>query len=113
MRHLGVPQFEGLSTKDILNWAKSYPEVALALPIEQREVEKLYRQYIINVVYTLVGSPFKKWVDKVLEDRSKRITEEKNLAIELDPEILKAFKASSSVSGKFDLNLLTQNFLLQ
>ena len=43
MRHLGVPQFEGLSTKDILNWAKTYPEVARALPVEQREVDKLYR----------------------------------------------------------------------
>ena len=63
------------------------------------------------MVYTLVGAAFKKWIDKSLEDRSKRITEEKNLAIELDPEIYKAFKESTSVSGKFYASFINELFL--
>ena len=43
VHHIGVPLFEGLSVSDILEWAKDYPEVARALPMEQREVEKLLR----------------------------------------------------------------------
>ena len=63
VKHLGVPLFEGLSTSDILEWASRYPQVAKALPVEQREIEKMLRQTIINIVYTLVGQPFKVWVD--------------------------------------------------
>ena len=43
IRQLGVPQYEGLSTADILEWSKAYPVVAEALPSEPREVDKLHR----------------------------------------------------------------------
>ena len=70
VKTLGVPLFEGLSTEDILKWAEKYPDVYRALPIERREIDKLHRKYIINVVYTIVGEPFKKWVDKVMDQRN-------------------------------------------
>ena len=66
---------------DILKWAEQYPEVSQALPIEQREVDKLLRQYIINIVYSVVGEPFRKWVEKVMEDRNAKIMEDKDLGI--------------------------------
>ena len=100
VKHLGVPLFEGLSTNDILQWASQFPQVAESLPIEPREVDKLLRQYVINVVYTLVGDPFRLWVDQVMTARNTKITQERNLGIELDPEILRVFRQSTSVSGK-------------
>ena len=100
VKHIGVPLFEGLSTNDILNFARDYPEVQQALPEEQREVDKLLRQYIINIVYTLVGDPFKEWVDGVMHARDEKIKNERNLGIQLDPEIMRAFRASSAVSSK-------------
>ena len=72
-----------------------------ALPAEPREVEKLLRQYIINLVYTIVGDRFKEWVDAVIDARNARITTERNLGIQLDPEIMQAFAASTAVSSKF------------
>ena len=60
----------------------------------------MLRQTIINIVYTLVGQPFKVWVDQVMEARTAKITSERSLGIELDPEILRAFRASSAVSSK-------------
>ena len=50
-----VPLFERLSVTDILEWAKKYPQVQQALPSEEREIEKLLRQYVINIVYTIDG----------------------------------------------------------
>ena len=50
--------------------------------------------------------PFKVWVDQMMEARTAKITRERNLGIELDPEIMRAFRASTSVSSKwhaFDL----------
>ena len=43
VKHLHVPQFEGLSTADILEWAKEFPEVFQALPSEESEIDMLHR----------------------------------------------------------------------
>ena len=61
VKHISVPQFEGLSIKDMQAFADKYPGVNKYFPIE-KEVEKLPRQYIANVIYTIVGPPFAQWV---------------------------------------------------
>ena len=95
-----VPQFEGLNKEDMLKFAAAYPQVAEALPAEAREVDKLHRQYIANVIYTIAGAPFHQWVEGVMADRTRKIQQEQNLMIEMDPEVLRTFQASSAVSGK-------------
>ena len=97
---MGVPLYEGLSTADILTWGFDQPLVAEALPSEPREVEKLLRQYVINVVYTLVGDPFRLWVESVMQARDAKITQERSLGIELDPDILRVLRNSTAVSSK-------------
>ena len=47
----------------MLYHAKNWDGVKMALPIETREIEKLPRAYLANVIYTVVGDPFKEWVD--------------------------------------------------
>ena len=54
VRVFQVPHYDGLTTEDILKWAKSYPAVAEALPILARETKKLPRDYISNLVNTIV-----------------------------------------------------------
>ena len=71
-----------------------------ALPIVESEIDMLHRQYIANLIYTLVGGPFQDWVDKVLKNRSKKLAEERNLNIHMDPEIARIFKASTTISRK-------------
>ncbi len=56
--HIAIPQFEGLSIKDMLEYASSIPAVQKALPTGEKETEKLPRQYIANVIHTIVGRPF-------------------------------------------------------
>ena len=46
VKQIHVPQFEGLTTEDMLKFARREPKVALALPVEPREVDKLLRQYV-------------------------------------------------------------------
>ena len=58
-----MPFYDGLTVMSFLQFAKAYPQVGTALPALDREVEKLPRAYIANVVYTLVGKPFQEWVD--------------------------------------------------
>ena len=70
-----------------------------ALPDILREREKLQREYLGNVIYTIVGKPFQTWVDKQVASRNEKVTQKKD-QIELDPEIAEIFKASQAVSGK-------------
>ena len=39
IKYLHVPLFEGLSSADMLDWAKQYPEVYQALPSVESEID--------------------------------------------------------------------------
>ena len=54
----------------MLSWASQFPAVAAALPTEPVELEKLHRDYISTVIYTLVGQPFATWVDSKVAERN-------------------------------------------
>lgn len=70
------------------------------MPIAKKEIKKLPRQYIANVIYTIVGEPFKTWVLDRVETRNVKVAEEGDMMIEIDAEIAKIYKMSNSVSGK-------------
>lgn len=96
-----IPQFEGLTLFDLLSFAQNYPVVMTALPIEEKEVLKLPRSYIGNVIYTLVGQPFTDWVDGRVTARNEKLADERDMMIEMDPAIAEIFCKSTSVSGKY------------
>ena len=64
VKTIHVPHFEGLTLDTMLYHAKKNMQVMKALPIEAREIDKLPRQYISNVIYTIVGDKFKDWVEE-------------------------------------------------
>jgi hypothetical protein len=98
---LAIPQFEGLAVDDLLGYAQNYPAVLRALPIEEKEVLKLPRAYIGNVIYTLVGQPFANWVEERVTARNEKLADERDMMIEMDPAIAEIFRKSTSVSGKY------------
>lgn len=111
VKTIHIPQFEGLTVKDMLTNAKNFPIVMQALPIEPREINKLPRQYLANLIYTMVGDPFRNWIEKKIQERNEKIMKEKNLAIEMDPDVLKAFRTSHYVSSKQSLQSLQSLFV--
>ena len=56
-----------------------------ALPITMKEVHKMPRAYIINIVYTLTGDSFKQWTENVIAQRNKKVAKDKDLVINMDP----------------------------
>lgn len=99
MQVIHVPQYEALSLDNILECGLAYQEVADALPVV-REVRKMPRSYLCNLIYTLVGEEFKIWVNKRCQQRDESIAAEQNLNIQLDPKIAQAFNASTAISRK-------------
>ena len=55
MKTIQVPHFEGLTFDTMLHNAKKHPGFINYLPDEEREVEKLPRSYLANLIYTIVG----------------------------------------------------------
>jgi hypothetical protein len=76
VKDISLPHFEGLTVDAMLHHAKNWPAVGMALPIEPREVEKMPRSYLANVIYTIVGKPFRDWVDVAIKTRNDKIVAE-------------------------------------
>jgi hypothetical protein len=89
-----------LKIEELVNWAGIYKNgrAMEGLPSVRKEIEKMPRQYIANVIYSLAGLPFKEWCNEQIEVRNKMRTEDHDLAIDMDPDIAKIFKASTAVS---------------
>ena len=100
VKHIAIPNFEGLAIKDLLNYATMYLEVMMALPVPE-EINKLPRQYIANITYTLVGQPFYTWVDRQITARNEKVMAEKNMMIEMDDKVAAIFKESTAVPSKW------------
>ena len=64
----------------------------MAFPSVQKEREKLPRQYIINVIYTLRGLHFKDWVNQRVDARHESCVEKKELNIIMDPAIAAIYR---------------------
>ena len=76
-----------------------------------KEIRKMPRQYICNVIYTLVGEPFAKWVTLNCHERNKKFTQDHGLEIKLQSRIAEALEASTAINCKLP-NSITLKFIL-
>ena len=81
----------------MLDFVRLYPQVLDYLPVD-KEVKKLSRSYLGNVIYTIVGDPFKEWVDAKIKERHAKIKEQQDMLVSLDPDIARIFSESTAVS---------------
>lgn len=101
IHHISVPQYEGLNIESFLSFGKDFQLVKNALPDSEKEVGKMPRQYIANIIHTIVGQPFAEWVVQRVNARHTKMTESRDMNIQLDPEVAAAYQRSMAVSGKF------------
>jgi len=50
------------------------------------------------MIYTIVGDNFRIWVADRIQERNEKLQVEKDLLIQMDPEVAKVFMASSDIS---------------
>ena len=75
------------------------PAIEAALP-PSKEITKLSRGYLSNVIYTIMGEPFQQWVTAQVNLRNQMVALEGNNVISMDPQIAQIFNQSTSISGK-------------
>ena len=83
---LFAPLYKGLSIEAFLAEAKKYPGTMDYLP-DPRDMHRIPRQFIVNVVHTIIGQPIKDLVKASIKTRNDQVAENRHLMIELDPEI--------------------------
>ena len=69
------------------------------LPIK-RDIDKLPKQFVVNVCYKLIGENFNTWVRVRIDERNQKVEEKRKLMIAIDPEIANIFNNSNFVSCK-------------
>ena len=99
-KHLAVPHYEDLTLEKIWNHLGNYPNIKIYFPIE-REVRRLPKQFIINLAYSCIGQDFATWVKNIVDERNKRLALNRDMLIEMDPDVFAAFKRSTAVSSKY------------
>ena len=75
MKQIFIPHFEKLSIDDLVEWAADHRDgIAMhALPYTKNEIQKLPREYIGNVIYTITGQPFQDFVDRRVKERNAKV----------------------------------------
>jgi hypothetical protein len=102
IRTIHVPQYEGLGIKEIRQFLDEvHPEVYDYLPEPDIELPKTPKQYVVNVVATILKEEFSKWVKLQVWARHEKVAVKKDVMIQMDPEMLAIFQASTAVSSKF------------
>ena len=71
-KQINVPYYDGLTIEKLLEAGEQYPILADYLP-DQRDISRLPRQWIVNLIYTLVGDDFKHWVAEKIRTRNDKI----------------------------------------
>ena len=66
VKFINVPNYTGLKIEKMIEFARGYPAALNALPTED-ETKNLHRQYLANVIYTQVGTPFSTWVESHIQ----------------------------------------------
>ena len=95
-----MPYYDGLTIKEIVNWSQEIEDgkVLDYLPITSKEILKMPRAYIGNVIYSVLGKQFEDWVQLKIKERNEARKSEREMQIAMDPEIMTIFRASTSIS---------------
>ena len=70
---------------------------------DQRDLHRLPRQFLVNVLHTVIGEPIRLMIKEAIKNRNDLVAENRNLIIELDPEIANAFSQSINISSKLGI----------
>lgn len=94
-------RYEGLAIKDIRAYLdEEHPEVYSYLPEPSLELPKTPKAWLANVCATILEDKFSQWVKHQVDMRHERVAVKKDILIQMDPEMLKIFQQSTSVSSK-------------
>jgi len=99
IRVIYVPAYESLTVAKIVEFCKENEEVMSFLP-DMKEIKTLPKDFLMNLLYTINGNPFKEWVRTHCNIRNEKIANKLGEFISLDKKFADALKTSTHISSK-------------
>ena len=103
VKNIHVPQYKNLTLEHVLDFASQQPRIDQYLP-DQPDLQKVPKQWIVNICAAVIGADFKEWVAEQVEERNAVMAQQKEVMISMDPVMAAKFTASTHVSRKCDLS---------
>ena len=94
-----VPQIEGLTVQDFLQYAKKNQAFLKYLP-DERDWVHLDRQWICDVMYTLDPDGVQNMINNALTNRKEKLERSRDLVVEMRPEFADALNKCLNFSSK-------------
>ena len=94
-----VLQAKGLTVSEIIKYARSKWNIFDYLP-EHMDCRWPNRDFLCNVVNTVIPDEFELYVKGVLDSREKKMIKQRKLGVSILPEFVKIFKESKNISCK-------------
>jgi hypothetical protein len=94
-----VPQIEGLTVEDILEFARGKASILKHLP-DERDWVHIDRKWVCDVVYTLDKNAFQTMITDAMKKRKDRLEESQNLIVQMRPEFAQALNSCLNFSSK-------------
>ena len=110
VKTLNVPYYENLTLAHIWKFAADHPEVNKFLPAEE-DRDDLPRSWVVNVLFSVLGGKFAKWINRQMEARNKLRLKDQNKEAVMLPKFAASFRASTDISCKYKHSLNSYHFL--
>ncbi len=94
-----VPQIEGLTVEDMLEFAKKRAGIMKHLP-DERDWDHMDRKWLSDIIYTTAKADFERIIADAVKARKERLEEKNGLSIHMRPEFAQAFHNCMNFSSK-------------
>ena len=99
VKNIHVPQYKNLTLEKVMAFVAGKPQVGMYLP-DPPDLQKVPKQWIMNVCAAVIGDDFREWVFQQIEERNALMAEKREIMISMDPMMAAKFSASTHVSRK-------------
>ena len=102
IRVINVPQYKGLTVKNILEFKQENIHIHRFLP-DYDYLKEPNREWLWNMVNTIIPEKFQNFVQAMVEERREQLIDIQNLEISVQSKfknIFKSFQSISTIKGK-------------
>ena len=104
MKVAAVPQIEGLTVSNFLEYARADPSLLKYLP-DPRDWVHIDKKWVCDILYTLDSKGIQEIIDGCMETRKIKVELSKHLNVNMRPEFAQALANCQTFSSKCHHNL--------
>ena len=94
-----VPQIEGLTFEDLLEYARGKQALLKYIP-DERDCTNLDRKWLCDIIYSVDKASFERLIQTAVKNRGDRLDTSRSMIVEMSPEFAVALNSSLNFSGK-------------